>query len=117
MLLGENGWLTRRLNYVKTRLKSIAAAELPAVDMANDIPIESNESPTPNPDDDLESLKSALIQNGSRDEMIRQLNSTRELRKILLTQTETDLRHRFPFFFVDPELVSIIFECIYFIHS
>lgn len=107
LLLGENGWLNRRLNYVKSRLKSIAAAELPA----NDIPTGSNESLPPNPNDDLENLKSTLIHKSSRDEIIRKLNSTRELRKIMLKQTETDLRHQFPFFFADPELVSIIFEC------
>lgn len=91
---------------MKTRQKGIAAAELPV----NDDPTESSESNPPIPDDDLEYLKTALIHRCNRDELTRKLNSTRDLRKILLTQTETDLRHRFPFFFAEPELVSNVFD-------
>lgn len=92
---------------MKSRQKVIAAAELPA----NDDSTGGNESQPPSSEDDLEELKSALIHKCSRDELMRKLNSTRDLRKILLTQTETDLRHRFPFFFAEPELVSLIFKC------
>ena len=51
LLLGENGWLTRRLNYLKQRQKGIAAAELPAHDVSTE-----SDSPPSNPDVDLEHL-------------------------------------------------------------
>lgn len=100
---------------MKTRQKEIAAAELPVNDVE---PTESSESQAALPDDDLEDLKTALIRSCSRDELIRKLNNTRDLRKILLTKTETDLRHQFSFFFAEPELVSNIFVCaMYNVHS
>lgn len=92
---------------MKLRQKAIAAAELPV----NEESTESAESQPPNPNDYLEDLKTALVTKCSRNELIRKLNNTRELRKVLLTTAETDLRHRFPFFFADPELVSNIFVC------
>lgn len=92
-MLGDNGWLIRRLRYVKTRQKEIAAAELTADESVE------NDSQPPNPENDLETLKTALIRNYDRVELVRLLNSTRGIRKILLTKIETDLRHRFPFFF------------------
>lgn len=102
-MLGENGWLTRRLNYMKLRQKNIMAAELSVTD--NSI-VDVDEPP--NPERDLEDLKTAMVQSLTRENLVQKLNSTRDLRKILLTKKETDLRHRFPFFFAEPKLVSVM---------
>lgn len=48
---------------------------------------------------DLEWLKTNLIRKSDRNDLIKKLNSTRELRKEMLKATETDLREQFPFFF------------------
>lgn len=90
---------------MKSQQKSIAAAELPI----NEGPTESEAQPS-DPEADLEYLKTNIIHKCNRNELIEKLNSTRDIRKILLTQTETDLRHRFPFFFAEPQLVSNNFE-------
>lgn len=101
LLLGENGWLTRRLNYIKLCKKNLAHAEA-------DMSMNQSVQITPeNPEQDFEWLKSNLIKKSDREELIKKLNSTRELRKNMLNATETDLREQFPFFFAEPELVSV----------
>lgn len=106
-MLGENGWLTRRLNYVKLRRKN-----LDELNISNSI-AETNEM---TPEEDLERLKTSIIHKTSRDELVRKLNSTRELRKQMLKIETTDLREHFPFFLAEPTLVSI-FCFIHLIYS
>lgn len=101
LLLGENGWLTRRLNYMKLCKKKLAAG---AVNVSINNPIEE---PLSNPECDLEWLKTNSIDKNDREGIVKKLNSTRELRKEMLKITETDLREQFSFFLVAPELVSI----------
>lgn len=60
------------------------------------------------PQRDYESLRTESIDLNDRNVLVRKLNSTRELRKILLNVNETDLRERFPFFLANPLLVSVI---------
>lgn len=100
-MLGENGWLTRRLNYMKLCKKKLATG---AVNVSIDNPIEE---PLSNPECDLEWLKTHSIDKNDREGIVKKLNSTRELRKEMLKITETDLREQFSFFLVAPELVSI----------
>lgn len=92
--MGENGWLTRRLNYIKMCKKNLADATELAEQSLN----ESTES-LDNAKRDLEWLKTNLIRKSDRNDLIKKLNSTRELRKEMLKATETDLREQFPFFF------------------
>lgn len=113
--MGENGWLTRRLNYIKVCKKNLADATELAEQSLN----ESTES-LDNAKRDLEWLKTNLIRKSDRNDLIKKLNSTRELRKEMLKATETDLREQFPFFFAEPELVSVSivrFQTHYSFHS
>lgn len=106
MLLGEYGWLTRRLNYVKSCRKQIVNSSTDGVDELG----ESMENISIDPQRDYQSLKTEVINKNNRDILVRKLNSTRELRMTLLHAKETDLREQFPFFFAEPQLVSIFFK-------
>lgn len=60
------------------------------------------------PQRDYESLRTDPIDLNDRNVLVQKLNSTRELRKTLLSAKETDLREHFPFFLAYPQLVSVI---------
>lgn len=60
-----------------------------------------------NPSEDLKLLRTICIDKCSHGDLIKLLNSTRELRKEMMGAGETDIRENFPFFFVKPALVSL----------
>lgn len=107
-MLGEFGWFTQRINYIKSCQKNIRAQACAENDNVNLI-CESMENVLVDPQNDYESLKTEQIDLDNRNILVRKLNSTRELRKVLLNATTTDLREHFPFFLVAPQLVSIFF--------
>lgn len=109
MLLGEAGWFTRRINYVRTCRKNIQAQSRTVNEDLNDIQ-ESMENIAIDSQRDYESLRTEPIDMNNRDMLVRKLNSTRELRKVLLNARETDLREQFPFFLVQPQMVSVILQ-------
>lgn len=109
MLLGESGWFTKRLNYVRNCRKNIQAQSRSVNDDLNEIH-ESMENIVIDPQRDYESLRTEPIDLNCRNILIRKLNSTRELRKVLLNAKETDLREQFPFFLSKPQMVSLIVQ-------
>ncbi|XP_055308751.1 uncharacterized protein LOC129572737, partial [Sitodiplosis mosellana] len=109
LLLGEFGWFTKRLNYVRTCRKNIQAQSRTVNDDLNDIQ-DSMQNIMVDPQRDYESLRMEPIDLNNRDMLIRKLNSTRELRKVLLNARETDLREQFPFFLVKPQMLLWDYE-------
>lgn len=98
MLIGENGWLNRRLNYVKCQQKSVqqqSRQNQPAVST-----ISHNEL------EDFEYLKRVKVDDANQAEVIAKLDSTRDLRKRMMTVPETDIREHFSIFLAHPKLVS-----------
>lgn len=93
---------------MKSCRKNIQAQSRIVNDDVEDI-CESMENVVVDPQRDYESLKTEPIDLSNRDALVRKLNSTRELRKVLLRAKETDLRENFPFFLAKPQLVSVIF--------
>lgn len=106
-MLGESGWFTKRLNYVRNCRKNIQAQSRSVNDDLNDIR-ESMENVVIDPQRDYESLRMEPIDLNCRDMLVQKLNSTRELRKVLLNAKETDLREQFPFFLAKPQMVGVI---------
>lgn len=106
MLLGESGWFTRRIHYVKSCRKKIQTQSRTIDDDIEDIS-KSMENILVDPQLDYESLRSEPIDLNNRDVLVRKLNSTRELRKVLLKAKKTDLREHFLFFLGKPQLVSV----------
>lgn len=90
LLLGDNGWITRRLNYVSRCQKSLEAksGEKSAKNAA-----------TSEEKEDMEYLKHVKINEKDIEDLRLKLNSTRNLRKTMMKVPETDIREMFPFFF------------------
>lgn len=98
-LLGDNGWLNRRMKYVKSCQKATDA-------IVEQIQC-TNIAESQNAEEDLQWLKRSVIKNVNDPEYVLKLNSTQQLRKRLMAKDKTDIREMFPFFLSHPELVSV----------
>lgn len=111
MLLGDNGWINRRIKYVKSCQTATNVHD-------ENNPNLMNVMESQNAEEDLECLKRAVISNVDDGDLLLKLNSTRQLRKQLMTKNKTDIREMFPFLLSHPELVSLnanlntLFRCI-----
>lgn len=103
-MLGDNGWITRRLIYVKDIQKNI---EKHARGVNKDTSPARNAIDETQAEFDLDSLKKMMTRNFNISEAVEKLNSTRKYRKLLMAKKETDVRQKFPFFLVNPQLVSL----------
>lgn len=99
MLLADNGWLNRRIKYVKSCQKATKALD-------ENNPNHMNVIESENVEEELEYLKRAVITNVNDGDLVSKLNSTRHLRKQLMANDKTDIREMFPFLLSHPELVS-----------
>lgn len=95
-MLGVGGYVNNRLKYLASKYTDPNAREIP------------NQQNNTNalPEDDLFFLRNCVIKNADLNVIISKLNSTRDLRKSMMTNENIDLRESFPFFFTDPKLVS-----------
>lgn len=95
--MGQNGWINRRLFYVKECQKNLEKHA-----RGGDIvrPITDQLAKL-----ELDSLKSMVIEHSDHQEVMNKLNETRHYRKQLMKIKETDVRHMFPFFMSKPDLV------------
>lgn len=106
LLLGENGYFTRRIKYIKSR-KANRQRELNATLASNhEISFDSNEISLDQQKEDLDFLKYCVIGNADENVLVERLNTTRELRRKLMSDENSDIRTNFPFFFSNPELVN-----------
>lgn len=62
-------------------------------------------------DDEINDLKTyfkTCVVSEQKDELLKKLEETIEIRKILLKDSETNFSEIFPFYFVSPDTVSIV---------
>lgn len=95
----DDGFFSRRLKLLRSKHakieKEFILDNVPQIDT------------TTSPEEDLEFLKTAVIGSLSREIITSKLNSTRELRKQLMSVEKTDVRCHFPFIFSNPHIVSV----------
>lgn len=108
LLIGENGWINRRLNYVKECQKNIERNIL-AFNQNNNNASENQNICDKNAETELENLKKMMIRDCNITEAVEKLNSTRAYRKTLALDKNTDLRQKFPFFLSNPKLVGSLY--------
>lgn len=92
------------MNYLRTRQKELI--NVSGVD--NSLQLSIIEPDLNKQQEDLDFLKTCVVNDVSRDVLILKLNSTRELRDKIMKDEGTDIRECFPFFFADPKLVCLI---------
>lgn len=100
----QNGFFATRLKYLNLRRKKLQNAINASCASNSSVCIDaSNEA------EDLDFLKSVVVEDSNFYLIVQKLNSTRELRQRMLLSKETDLRENFPFLFAHPKLVSQTF--------
>lgn len=96
------------MNYVKSRLKEnqnrLNVSNVNGSFEASQVEIDWDKQR-----EDLDYLKYCVVNDAMDDTFIQKLNSTREIRKKIMDDQQTDIREHFPFFFVNPNLVSLSF--------
>lgn len=107
LLISENSAWTNRVRYVKRSTKDSSAdvngnsrsrkSQIPVLTDGDRLSAES----------DLLFLKHAVIKNQNPELVIEKLSSTRALRDEKCAEIDKDYREHFPFFFTNPELVSM----------
>lgn len=106
-MVGDNGWINRRLIYMKDCQKN--TEKHARGNENNNTPPVKNANDDEQAKSDMDSLKRMMIRNCNIAEAVDKLNSTRKYRKELMKKTETDLRKNFPFFLSNPNLVGFFF--------
>lgn len=105
--MSSNGFFSARLKYLKTKYNE--------VNNQNSVEVTSQLSDMrlSTPEDNFQFLKTCVVKNTARSEIIRKLISTQTLRHETMQDPNVDLRTAFPFFFADPILVKILhFLCL-----
>lgn len=95
--MGVGGFFRNRIKYLKTKRDEF---DIP------DISAQLDEMQL-SPEEDLQFLQSCVIKNTDQAVVIAKLKSTQKLRSSMLRDPNIDLRAAFPFFFSNPELVSL----------
>lgn len=111
--MGDNGWINRRLTYIKDCQKNIEKQARGG--KSNITPLAVTAIDQEQVESDLECLKRLVIRNCNITDAIEKLNSTRKYRKVLMANTQTDLRQKFPFFLSNPDLVGFFSNCYHMI--
>lgn len=108
LLIGDNGWINRRLTYMKECQKN---NERHAINLNenNNNRSENQNICDKNAETDLEHLKKMLIRDCNITEAVEKLNSTRKYRKVLALDKNMDLRQKFPFLLSNPKLVGPLY--------
>lgn len=63
-----------------------------------------------NIEDEIQVLKSLIVNEGNMNIIVDKLNLTREYRSTLLKRTDIELKEYFPYFFTHPPLVSQLYQ-------
>lgn len=101
--MGVNGFFNARLKYLKAKYNEINNQN--SVEVSTQL----TNMQLSTPEDDFQFLKTCVIKNIGRSEIIRKLMSTQTLRHKMMQNPNVDLRTSFPFFFADPILVKFCF--------
>lgn len=105
-MIGDNGWINRRLLYMKECQKNIDKHVRSNNNNNNDAHQNQNDMCEKNAESELEALKRMLIRDCNITEAVEKLNSTRKYRKELTLNKDMDLRQKFPFLLSHPKLVG-----------